>query len=520
MSFKLITEQIKGSPDIEENILTDGVRTYLYKDIQNIFYKTDQWFQKKGITHQDCIAFECRNLVPDALLLLYLLHNSYSFLLSPYRGKIDKLSQNKEAFEEHIPQFCRYWLSTELQTKNRQKDIDGAKAEEEKSSPTLDSDPESYLAIKKNNHWKHSESESRPGKLYLRTSGSMGDSKIVGHSHTKLFGNAMNCVKRFQLHRDDRIAISVPIFHMYGLGAAFLPAILAGASIDLQSNANILKCLDRERSFNPNVAFLTPSLCEMFVKSRRGSRFYKSAVTAGDKVKEDVFREFDSRFGSLINLYGSTEMGALATSDPLDPIETRALFTGKPMPGVEIKLQIMNLDSESDIEQKECGNKSSVAQLCCKHEYGFEGYWDEKQTRIGNSSGADWFETGDLATIESNGYIKIMGRCNNSVNRSGFLVLFSDIESAMEKIDNIVKVVVVALEEEGNRGEHIAAFCVKTPNSTVNPAQVKEAAFNLLPNYAIPDKIQIIESIPTLPSGKADRQRLRKIAGINGQELT
>jgi acyl-CoA synthetase (AMP-forming)/AMP-acid ligase II len=75
------------------------------------------------------------------------------------------------------------------------------------------------------------------------------------HSHDKLLKNAQNCVNRWELDGKDRMTIPVPIFHMYGLGAAFLPGILAGASIDFQANSNLLKYLQREKDFNPNIAW-------------------------------------------------------------------------------------------------------------------------------------------------------------------------------------------------------------------------------------------------------------------------
>jgi acyl-CoA synthetase (AMP-forming)/AMP-acid ligase II len=74
-------------------------------------------------------------------------------------------------------------------------------------------------------------------KIYLQTSESTGNPKMATHLHTKLMGNAFNCVERLGLTSEDRIAIPVPIFHMYGLAAAFLPGVVVGASIDLQKKS-------------------------------------------------------------------------------------------------------------------------------------------------------------------------------------------------------------------------------------------------------------------------------------------
>jgi len=325
------------------------------------------------------------------------------------------------------------------------------------------------------------------------------------HSHARLLGNALNCVRRFRLESDDRIAIPVPIFHMYGLGAAFLPGIAIGASIDLQDNSNILRYMERERQFSPNVAFLTPALCDMLLKGRRSARIYERVVTAGDRIKEAVFRAFESRFGRLLNLYGSTEMGAIAAADPDDPLDVRAVTAGKPMADVQMRV---------DEKGAASADGTQVGELYCKHAYGFAGYVDEHGDRMdqGAMTQPDWFKTGDLGRIWQDGYIEVLGRCDHSVNRSGHLVLFADIEKALETLQGTARVVVVAAGES-KWGKRIVAFCVPGDGgATLSEAQVRKACFDVLPRYAIPDDVLVISSLPTLPNGKVDRPALVEIA--------
>ena len=71
---------------------------------------------------------------------------------------------------------------------------------------------------------------------------------MAAHLHTKLMGNAFNCLERLGLTSEDRIAITVRVFHMYGLAAAFLPGVVVGASIDLQKGANLLRYLEEKRN--------------------------------------------------------------------------------------------------------------------------------------------------------------------------------------------------------------------------------------------------------------------------------
>lgn len=137
-------------------------------------------------------------------------------------------------------------------------------------------------------------------KIYLPTSGSTGSPKMAAHFHTKLMGNAFNCVERLGLTSEDRIAITVPIFHMYGLAAAFLPRVVVGASIDWQKGANLLRYLEGKKEFVPNVTFLTPTFCQTLLKGRKSSRAYKLTVVASDGLREHTFTKYESSFGCLV----------------------------------------------------------------------------------------------------------------------------------------------------------------------------------------------------------------------------
>jgi len=444
-----------------ENLLTDGTLTCSYQQIPMLFESIDQWFSQRKIPTASCLALEGINSVPTALMLAYLLSKNYSFMLLPPHPN------------PALPKFCRYQLIIQPSQQV---------IKPEKYVSTL-------LNIKENNQYLGQFTGS--GKLYLRTSGSMGDSKIVVHSHSQLLGNVLNCVNRFQLENHDRIVIPVPIFHMYGLGAAFLPALIVGASLDLQHKSNILKYLERERQFKPNIAFLIPTLCEMLVTGRTSSRPYKLVVTAGEKIKKELFFALAASCGNLVSLYGSTEMGATAAALVTDPLELRATTVGKPMEGVQLRIE------EPDLTE--------AGKLYCQHQYGFESYVNDEGKILGKAP--DWYETGDLAKIYPNGYLQILERSDNKVNRSGHLVLLSDIETAISKIDQVDQVIVLASPEENLRGRRIIAFCV----SNLSGTQIREACFKHLPNYAVPDQVEVVKSLPTLPSGKIDRQTLNKM---------
>lgn len=476
-SNQSLLEGVANSP----HALTDGQLTFPYQEVPPFFERLDQFFSASGINLADRLAFECFNSVPSALTLLYLLQKGYSFVLLPPSGKSEKGLSLKP-----IPTFCSYRVVVERSLSKQL--VQGEIA------------PEQFLLLEKNEPYSPSACNHGAAKLYLRTSGSMGASKIVVHSQSKLLGNALNCVKKYQFESHDRVAIPVPLAHMYGLGAVFLPAILVGASIDLLDKANVLKYLARERKFKPTITFVTPALCDMLRRGFRRARSYKVVVTSGQRIQEELFRAFSPRVGgTLVNQYGSSEMGAIAACNPTDSLAQRVSTIGTSMEDVELRVELAD-------------DGSIVGELYCKHQYGFDGYVDEDGNWIAKHTPESWYRTGDMAKKLPNGYIEVVGRADNSINRSGYLVLFSDIESMMEKIEGIKQVIVVEAQGKSKRGQRIAAFCLTERKATLTGAEIRKASFDHLPTYAIPDDVFVVKTWPLLPSGKVDRQALVAIS--------
>ncbi|MGH8547089.1 MAG: class I adenylate-forming enzyme family protein [Methylococcales bacterium] len=486
MTFAKLIAELVTAPRAEHNLLTDGQFTCTYPELPALLEAIDGYFDARGIGPGDDLAFECVNSLPGALILLVLLQKGYRFLLLPPSDDREKAREWKP-----IARFCRYRVI-----------VGRARAEETNDWMQA---PRNFLKVEENLHFDRMPDEGvGEGKLYLRTSGSMGASKIAVHGYRRLLYNALNCAERFRLTGDDRVAIPVPIFHLYGLGAGFLPALAVGACIDLQDHGNILRYLERERCFQPTVAFLTPSFCEMLLRTGWSARPYKRVVTSTQRIREDTFRAFDARFGGLVNLYGSTEMGAIAACEPEQPVDVRATTIGTAMAGVELRIG----------ETRTASDKApDSAELHCRHPHGFAGYIDETGQWLRRMAPGEWYSTGDLAKADRSGQLVIIGRVDNSVNRDGHLVSFTDIEQALERLDPIEQAVVVAIQAEEKRGQRLAVFCALKSPAALSSAQIRAACFEFLPRYAVPDQVIVVQALPTLASGKVDRQALAAMTG-------
>ena len=483
-----IISQVNQSQTTQINLLTDGKLICYYQDLPEVFNSLQKTLKERGVTRENTLCLEVENSLTSAIILLLLLETGYSFLLLPKPQKISSPIKS----EQLIPSFCRYKLTTEALKNN---DVQEIKL----------TDPDKFIQIEENPQWiNHNSkiSDTEP-KLYIKTSGSTGKPKMAVHSHHKLEGNIRNCVKRLGLNSNDRVAIPVPIYHMYGLGAAFLPSVAVGASIDLQKGANLLRYLQREQQFNPNVAFMTPIFCETLLKGRKSPRKYRLTVAAGDRFREETLSKYESRMGTVVKLYGSTEMGAISAASPDEPMEIRSQTVGLPMAEVQMRLQPSpQLGKTEEVME-------NLGELWCYHQYGFDGYVDNHGDLIHQSleNQDGWFWTKDLGRILADGHLEVIGRCDHSVNRDGLLVFFSEVEQAIESISGIDSVVVVS-KGESQRGKALTAYCIPGKGIEISATEIKKFCFDILPKRAIPDYINIVKSLPLMPNGKVDRQKL------------
>jgi len=462
---------------VRGNVITDGNHTVTYAEAAELLDRLDGAFAAAGIAKRHPIALECSQSVAGALALLYVLSREHDVVLLPELTETSKESGTPR----FIPSFCSHVVT--------------ASTQERPGEPF----PESAFTLAANPAFAEepivTAFEGGPD-LYLRTSGSTGGPKLTRMSHRKWLDNAQACVERWSLTSEDRLSVPVPIFHSYGFGAAFLPGLLAGAAMDV-AGGNVLRYLEREKQFDPNVAFLTPALCDNFLTLRKTPRFYRLAVTAGDKIKKETMAAFEPRFGPLLNLYGSAEMGAVSAAAPSDPPETRLGTAGYPLNGIELRVE----KTEGD-----------AGPLQCRQKNGSAGYLKlDEGWRFEARSDGDWFETGDLAVIRPDGYLEVLGRSGLSVKRDGLLVVFADIESAVEKVEGVQRAVVVSAGET-QRGARLVAVCLVEKNGqALTSDAVRRSCFGLLPRYAVPDEVVLVDALPHLPSGKVDRRAVRAL---------
>ncbi len=451
-----------------EPFISDGERYCTYADLHAHYATVGNVLARRGVDPDACVAVYGDNMLQAAVTILYLLD----------RGVGCALCGQGHA----VPRFCRYVVHCES-TPDSSGDM--------LSAATL----ESCLRVDDNPNWR-STTISYRGRFYARTSGTTGSAKIAMFTQEKLWANARNCTDRFALSDRDRVVIPVPVSHMYGFGAGFLPAVLAGASIEIQADSNIPRYLQREAEFEPTVAYLTPTFCYMLTRLPQAARRYRLTVAAGDKIAPDTFERYERLHGCLISLYGSTELGAVAAGAPDDGFGQRCHTVGRLLPGVEVTNGI--------------AAAPGLSELWFMHPTGGEGYADDrgetdrKDERFANGR----LRSKDVGSLGADGYLRIIGRSDHMVKRNGVLVAFNDVERALLKNGHIEGAVVLS-DGVTPRGARLTAVCeLRTPSTDARA--IREESKKHLPAYAVPDRVLLVDQIPRLQSGKEDRKALLK----------
>ncbi|EPX62654.1 Long-chain-fatty-acid--CoA ligase [Cystobacter fuscus DSM 2262] len=470
---------------VRGNALTDGRFRVPYAELEARLAQWEAFLAHSGVTRDRPVVLECTTSVPGLLTLLALLRGGTSFALLPPSARA----------ETPPPRFCSLRLR-----------VHGTSTVEPDGLPR----PEHLLEISPiaGAHAPPAGEASAPERLFVRTSGSLGVPKLVVHTHEGLLGNALNCIERLRLREDDRICVPVPLAHMFGLGAAVLPALAVGANLDLLEGASLPRFLEREERTHPTVTFLTPHLCAMVLRRRTAPVHYRQAVIAGDRMTPELFASAQALFQHIINLYGCTELGAITAVDPEAGEEPRATSVGRALPDVRIQLRPLKDSDEGEGEPP-----GTAGELWCHHPFAFQGYLDEDgHPWRGEPFVEDgWYRTRDLCLLHEEGTLEVLGRTDLGVKRDGRLLMLTDIEGAVQRVCGVERAVAV-LGSQGLRGRRLIVFCVPREGQSLEPARVRATCLDLLPGYALPDEVRLLSTLPLLPSGKVDRQALRALA--------
>jgi cyclohexanecarboxylate-CoA ligase len=375
--------------------------------------------------------------------------------------------------------------------------------------------PHSFEALLSGPHWEDaSDAETiltrhRPGPddvtQLLYTSGTTGEPKGVMHTANTLFSNILPYAQAMRLSRDDIVLMASPMAHqtgfMYGL---MMPIALRASAVlqDVWQPEAALALIEKERATftMASTAFLG-DLANAAAGSGARVPTLRTFLCAGAPIPGALVERAREALGAkIVSAWGMTELGAV-TLTGLDDTDDRASTTdGGPLPGVEVKV----------VDESERALPANVAgRLFVRSCSGFGGYL--KRAHLNATDAEGWFDTGDLATIDEQGYIRISGRSKDVIIRGGENIPVVEIESLLYRHPAVAQVAIVAYEDE-RLGERACAVVVPKAGEAVDlSALVDFLKQRKVAVQYLPERLLLLDAMPATPAGKVQKFRLREM---------
>jgi acyl-CoA synthetase (AMP-forming)/AMP-acid ligase II len=336
------------------------------------------------------------------------------------------------------------------------------------------------------------------------TSGTTGEPKGVRVSHQALIYMGANMAELRQIAPDDVFYNSSPISHAMGLGTVLMTAFWAGASVELVGKFTPQHFIEALQSERITSVTAVPTLFARILDhaEKEGlslkSRRLRIVATAGAPLDLALKGRVEAAFGVRMgNSYGMTECNPIARSAA--GVETNEV--GELQPGVEIRI-VKEDGADARIDER--------GELWAKGPCLMLGYYrNEAATQAAMRDGG-FLATGDLAKIDLNGRLYIVGRSKELIIRSGFNVYPVEVESVLSLFPGVAQVAVVGRQVEAN--EEVVAFVQPAPGLQLDVGAMSRWASERLAPYKRPSEIIVKVELPIGPTGKIFKSRLRELA--------
>jgi fatty-acyl-CoA synthase len=354
----------------------------------------------------------------------------------------------------------------------------------------------------------HALPEVRPGDAaqIQYTSGTTGQPKGAMLLHRGLTNNARFFVERAELRAGDVFVHALPFFHTTGCGVATLGALQRLAThvfLPAFDAGRLLEAAERARATHlMGVPTMIIALLEHPELQRRDLAALRVVLAGGASVAPELVRAIESRLGVRFNIgYGQTEASPIVTQARLDDSpEKKADTVGQPLPQTEVKI----VDPASGATLP-CG---AVGEMCARGFQLMRGYYDMPEASAAAIDAAGWLHTGDLATMDEEGYCRIVGRLKDLVIRGGENLYPAEIEAALLEHPAVADAAVIGVPD-ARMGEELAAFV----RSGGEPPSAAELRAHLRARLAAPKAPRywvFVDALPLNASGKVQKFLLRQ----------
>ena len=334
----------------------------------------------------------------------------------------------------------------------------------------------------------------------LYTSGTTGRSKGAQLSHNNLLSNTKVLKDFWKFNENDVLLHMLPIYHTHGLFVACNLLAYVGGSMIFLPKFDSRQALTWMKSANTMMGVPTfyTRLLKEDLFDKKLTEHMRLFISGSAPLLAETHIEFEKRTGKkIIERYGMTETN-MNTSNPYDGPRI-AGTVGLPLPGVELRIAD-NKGQEVD--------KGEIGIIELKGDNVFAGYWEMPEKNAESFREDGFFITGDMARIDKNGYVIIVGRDKDLIITGGLNVYPKEVENLIDEINNVNESAVIAVPHP-DFGEAVVSIVVRKKDS-VNEKDIKDYLSDKIAKFKQPKKIIFADNLPRNTMGKVQKSELRK----------
>ena len=341
------------------------------------------------------------------------------------------------------------------------------------------------------------------------TSGTTGFPKGVMLTHRNILNNGHGIGHRMKFTEEDRLCIPVPLFHCFGIVLGVLAILTHGGTmvmVELFDPLLVLSAIQKEKCTAVHgvptmfIAELTHPMFDMFDMSS-----LRTGIMAGSTCPIETMKEVMDKMNmtEITSVYGLTESSpGMTQSSADDSIERKANTVGLAFDDVEVRI----IDPDTNIELK----PGETGEICCKGYNVMKGYYKmpDKTKEVIDDDG--WLHSGDLATVDEEGYYTIVGRKKDMIIRGGENIYPREIEEFLYTIDGVQDAQVAGIADE-KYGEIVGAFVIKEEGSCLEEEDIRDYALEKIARYKVPKHVFFVGDFPLTASGKVQKFKLSEL---------
>ena len=343
------------------------------------------------------------------------------------------------------------------------------------------------------------------------TSGTTGAPKGATLSHHNILNNGFFCGEVLRYTEVDRVCVPVPFYHCFGMVIGNLACTSHGACIVVPGEGfdprGTLAAIEAERCtslYGVPTMFIAQLDHPDFDRTDFSS--LRTGVMAGSPCPVEVMKQVRERMHipEITICYGMTETSPVSTQTRVDnPVEKRVTTVGSVHPHVEVK--IVDPESGRVLGRNESG------ELCTRGYCVMLGYWNDATATAAAIDAGRWMHTGDLASMDDDGYVSIVGRIKDMIIRGGENVYPREIEEFLYTHPDVADVQVIGVPS-ARYGEEVMAWVKPKPNASVDAKGLTAFCRGTIATYKIPRYWKIVDAFPMTVTGKVQKYLMREIS--------